>query len=207
MKLLIAIISFANLLEELAAVVRFMRDRDNRLTRQENHNWNTTCIGIMTIATVIMIGLFGSIQLASNGRRTSPTTSWEQSAAHASTTAQDIRGSAPNRTATDKVDNLFPDDTARASENNDDGGSLLDKMVRSIYDLIPGLVNALTAWSVAAYLGCMLVNFHTIFTEFPTRRAKIESARFSSHMLLIEAGLVGMIAMFTLIVANFRGAV
>lgn len=205
MNLLVAIISLANLLTEGAGAVRLIRTRNNRLTQQENHNWNTTCIGIVTIATIIMIGLFGSIQLASNDRPASPTTTCEQSAAHTSTTAQAIRESTPNRPTTDEVDNPCPDDTPSASENNKDAELLLDKVVRSTYRLIPGLVNALTTWAVAAYLGCVLFSFHTIFTEFPTRRAKIESARFSSHLLLTEAGLVGIIAIFTIIIADFAG--
>ena len=200
------IISFANLLREGEEAVRLIQDRRNRLTHQENHNWNITCIGIMTIATVIMVGLFGSVQLASIERSAGSPSASEKSDANSSTTAQTVRESTPNGLALDTVDNPCPNDALEANRDGNDAGTLVDGSVRWLYDFIPTLINALAVWAIAAYLGCMLLSLQTIFTESPTRRAKIDSARFSGLMLLIEGGFVGIMVIFTTILTHFGQA-
>ena len=201
--LLISIIRLATLLRDIGDAVGPMHTRHEQLTNRENHNWNTTCIGIMTIATIIMIGLFGSIQLGADGLRPDLTAVPEQLDSGTSTAVQKTRESTPNGAATDTFDNPCPNDIATASEDNDPAETFMDKAVRWIYGIVPSLISSLAAWAVGAYLGCVFLSLHAIFGDFSTRQTKIAAVRDPSSMLLIEAVAVGIIAIFTIILAEY----
>lgn len=169
------------------------------ITPRENHNWNTTCIGIMTIATVIIIGLFGSFELAHDNTRTDQASTSAQPPDPARKALSTPAHGSANEEIHGFYDGLCLAHTQGTSKDDEKSEPKSVGISDAVEEFIPALVSTLSTWAIAAYLACLLFNLQTIFAEFPTRRQKIDAARFASGFLLIEAGFVGVIAILTVI--------
>ena len=150
-------------------------EADYPLSATEHHHWNTVCVGVMTIATVILVGMFGLFGLVERSPETSAET------APSSTTLSQ----------TEPADILCKPETTSGARDKPKQPSLREVINQS--------VTLLAITTVPIYALCLMACCTTILmTPGTTRRVKAGGVRNGILAFQMVAWLVGIIAATTL---------
>ena len=150
------------------------RETDYPLSATEHHHWNTVCVGVMTIGTVILVGMFGLFGLVERDPET-------------------LTEAIPSTT---NVSPTGPADILCKPEPSSDVNEELEQP--SLREVVNQTVTLLAITTVPIYALCLMACCTTILMPpGTTRRVKAAGVRNGILAFQMVAWLVGIIAATT----------